>query len=222
MLITQSYDPNASESQAFIPRNVGWYRKHFKLPLGWNGSAVWIYFEGVFHETTSWLNGRQIGYHRQGYTSFSLRLDNVPDVKFGDEENVLSLYVDASSGTGWWYEGGGLCRHQYLVQAYPLHVEQDGAWVFTSSNSSAAIASPVLSPSETHTSTGAASFHTSVQLAADFHTAGASPPLSAVVNVTVRDTSGAVAASGSSANVTNFSSPVLVVNNVLLCCFPTL
>ena len=50
MLIHQNYDPHGDNKMAFIHRNVGWYRKHFKLPADWQGSAVWIYFEGVFHE----------------------------------------------------------------------------------------------------------------------------------------------------------------------------
>ena len=64
-------------------------------------------------------------------TAFWLRLDNVSGVKFGGDENVLSLYADASTGTGWWYEGGGLSRHNWLVRASPTHIEQDGAWVYT-------------------------------------------------------------------------------------------
>ena len=40
--------------------------------------------------------------------SFVVRLDNVTNLNFGDAENVIALYVDALSGSGWWYEGGGL------------------------------------------------------------------------------------------------------------------
>ena len=106
MLIVQKYDPSAEEKQAFLPRGEGWYRKHFKLPSDWQGSSVFLYIEGSFHRTTAWLNGRQLGpTHKQGYTSWALRLDDVPGVRFGDETNVLALHVDATSGTGWWYEG---------------------------------------------------------------------------------------------------------------------
>lgn len=85
--------------------------------------------KGAFHRTTAWLNGAEIapargapdGVHKAGYTSFWLRLDTAPDVKFGGE-NVLALFVDASDGTGWWYEGGGLMRHNFLIKAlYTSH-----------------------------------------------------------------------------------------------------
>eukprot|EP01060_Flectonema_neradi_P002083 TRINITY_DN1125_c0_g4_i1.p1 TRINITY_DN1125_c0_g4~~TRINITY_DN1125_c0_g4_i1.p1 ORF type:complete len:860 (+),score=185.18 TRINITY_DN1125_c0_g4_i1:47-2626(+) len=127
MLIEQPYDPKASEKQAFIPRNVGWYRKHFKLPSDWEGSSVWMYVEGSFHETTVWLNGLKLETHVAGYTSFAIRLDTAGAL-FGDAENIVAVYVDASSGTGWWYEGGGLMRHNYLIRAAPVHIETDGAW----------------------------------------------------------------------------------------------
>lgn len=92
--------------RAYLPRNTGWYRKHFKLPASWSGKSIWLYIEGSFHATTAFLNGADIGFHEAGYTSFWLRLDNTT-IHYGDKENVLALYVDASFGTGWWYEGEG-------------------------------------------------------------------------------------------------------------------
>ena len=133
MLITQPYNPAETEKMGFIARNVGWYRKHFYLPQEWeDDSAVWLYIEGSFHVTTMWVNGHEVTQHVQGYTSFAVRLDNVDGIHFGkSEENVIALYVDASSGTGWWYEGGGLMRHQYLVRANPVHLNPTGsAWVY--------------------------------------------------------------------------------------------
>lgn len=172
MLIVQGYSQENNPKMAYIARNVGWYRKHFRLPSEWKGSAVWVYFEGIFHRTTPYLNGAPLGeLHQAGYTSFWRRLDNAPGVKFGDEgENVLALYADASSGTGWWYEGGGLSRHQFLVRADHVHMEQDGAWVFTNSTgASGAVfhASAIVS----NTGTGAAA----PQLRATVRDAAGSP-----------------------------------------------
>ena len=80
------------------------YRKHFTLPKEWDdGSAIWIYFEGTFRETTVWLNGVNLTTHISGYTSYAVRLDGA---KFGADENVLALFIDPDTGrSGWWYEG---------------------------------------------------------------------------------------------------------------------
>ena len=76
--ITGKHDPNENPTQGFLPRASGWYRKHFKLPAEWKGSTVYVYIEGSFHITNSWLNGKHLGEHPAGYTSFWLRLDDVP------------------------------------------------------------------------------------------------------------------------------------------------
>jgi beta-galactosidase/beta-glucuronidase len=106
-IISEAYDENDPASgHSYLPRNTSWYRKHFVLPADWQDSTIWIYFEGAFRYATVFFNGVQIGFHHCGYTSFSYRLDNVSGIKFG-QQNLLAVFVDALSGSGWWYEGGG-------------------------------------------------------------------------------------------------------------------
>ena len=167
MLIVQPYDKNASEKQAFIPRGVGWYRKHFRLPADWNSSAVWFSTDGIFHNTTLYLNGVEIERHIAGYTSFSIRLDTVSGVQFGDSENVLSIFADASSGTGWWYEGGGLMRHNYLLRAAEHHIATDGAWAYAQNVSvKGATATVVVSATAENSASVGAGFSASALLVA--------------------------------------------------------
>ena len=87
MLIVQQFNQTSSKNQAFIPRNAGWYRKHFYLPKEWSGASsyVWWRCEGSFHETTIYVNGHIIAVHKQGYTSFSVRLDNITNMNFGKD-----------------------------------------------------------------------------------------------------------------------------------------
>lgn len=47
----------------FINRNVSWYRKHFHVLPEWKGKVVQLYFEGVFHFTQVWVNGKYIQAH---------------------------------------------------------------------------------------------------------------------------------------------------------------
>ena len=141
---------------ACLPRGDGWYRKHFRLPSDWQGKAVWLAFEGVWQRTTVFLNGQLLNVdrahsfepdtpsnpgnpawwgngtaefyegHWQGYTGFTLRLDNATKINFGAAaENVLAVHVDALHGTGWWYEGGGIYRPVWLVAAPPVHFAPD-------------------------------------------------------------------------------------------------
>ncbi|MBN1780047.1 hypothetical protein JW948_02905 [bacterium] len=53
---------------------TGWYRKHFTLPYSSYPQKVSICFDGVYMNADVWLNGRHLGNHPYGYTSFVLDL----------------------------------------------------------------------------------------------------------------------------------------------------
>ena len=75
-LITGKYTQDGPEKQAYLPKNVTWYRKHFNLPIEWKGKSIWIYFEEVFRAATIYLNGDMMLYHDSGCTSFVVPLNN--------------------------------------------------------------------------------------------------------------------------------------------------
>ena len=111
------FNQTAEQGQAFIPKTVGVYRKHFALPASFAGTHVELYVEGMYAFATYYINGALLGVHALGYTSYSARLDNVTGGLFyGGADNVLAIFVDASGArdTGWWYEGGG--------GAFPPHI----------------------------------------------------------------------------------------------------
>ena len=109
--------------QGGFPRGDAWYRKKFRVPEEWGGgsSVVQVEFDGVFKFASVYLNGRYLATHVLGYTGFSVRLDNTTPVgggalRFGDEPNVLAVFVSADHGSEWWYAGGGIYRHVRLVR----------------------------------------------------------------------------------------------------------
>jgi len=123
--------PGGCSGRSYIQRKVLWYRKTFRVPASWRGSAVWLDFEGSFRLTRVFFNGALVAEHDCGYTPFRVRLDNTSALRFGDgAPNLVSVFVDpdngdeggAERGSGWWYEGGGLYRHVWLTRAHRLHV----------------------------------------------------------------------------------------------------
>lgn len=136
MLIVQAVNESNPSSQGFRPRNEGWYRKNFSVPANWANDTLWLYFEGAFHVTTAWLNGKQVGLpHVSGYTSFAYRLDNMSSMQYGTGvNNLIALHVDGTMGDGWWYEGAGLYRRVHLVRtSRAANLAVDGSGVFPSS-----------------------------------------------------------------------------------------
>jgi beta-galactosidase len=74
-------------------RGPGWYAKKLDVPPAWKGRRVFIRFEAASLVADVWLNGKQLGEHRGGFTAFCFEL--TPGLKF-DGENVLRVRVDNS------------------------------------------------------------------------------------------------------------------------------
>lgn len=68
----------------------GLYLKRFVAPDSFDGKRVLLHFGGVWNSAEVWLNGKWIGRHDSGYTSFSFDVSKA--VKAG-EENLLAVRV---------------------------------------------------------------------------------------------------------------------------------
>ncbi len=143
---SQEACPDGCSGRSYIPRHVLWYRNTFSLPDAWlknhqsstkfgTGSLISMEFEGSFRNTTVWLNGKLVANHVCGYTPFRIQLE--PHLLQSDGNQTVAVFVDPdngdggspSSGSGWWYEGGGLYRHVRLVKTSAVHVEPNGLFV---------------------------------------------------------------------------------------------
>ena len=68
-----------------------WYRKVFPLTAKQPGKRYFLWFEGVGSYATVWLNGKQVGYHAGGRTSFTL---DVTDAIKAGKQNLLCVRAD--------------------------------------------------------------------------------------------------------------------------------
>lgn len=107
---------------------IGWYRKKFDIPAEYENKRIYIYFDGVYRNSTVYLNEYFVGNHPNGYTGFYYDITDF--VNMGGE-NVLAVRVDASGREGWWYEGGGIYRHVWLEIKDNIYVEPFGVFVET-------------------------------------------------------------------------------------------
>ncbi|MCG8527184.1 MAG: hypothetical protein MI748_12440, partial [Opitutales bacterium] len=53
------------------PEEWMWYRRTIEIPAGWCEQRTWIHFEASDWETVLYVNGKEVGSHRGGYTPFS-------------------------------------------------------------------------------------------------------------------------------------------------------
>ena len=113
----------------FFPGGVGWYRKAFTAPAAWRGKQVSVEFDGVYRDATVYLNGKKVGVHPYGYTSFSFDLTH--GLAIGGV-NLLAVRVDDSAlPNSRWYSGAGIYRHVRVVVTEPTHVAHWGVFVTT-------------------------------------------------------------------------------------------
>jgi beta-galactosidase len=68
-----------------------WYRKTFTLPQQPKGKRIFLFFEGVGSYATVWLNGKQVGYHAGGRTTFTL---DITDAVLFSRPNLLAVRAD--------------------------------------------------------------------------------------------------------------------------------
>ena len=113
----------------YFPAGTGWYRKTFTVPAPWKGKRVSIYFEGVYMNSEVFINGKSLGVHPYGYTSFSY--DLTPYLIL-NKENILAVRVDNSQQKNCrWYSGSGIYRHVWMMVTNPVHVTNWGVAIST-------------------------------------------------------------------------------------------
>ena len=111
-----------------LPGGVGWYRKSFRVESASpEQKHMAIRFDGVYMNSTVWINGHKLGTRPYGYISFEY--DLTPFIIWGGE-NVIAVKVDNSDQpNSRWYSGCGIYRHVWLVETSLLHIDTWGVFV---------------------------------------------------------------------------------------------
>ena len=130
--IEQGIDRNAPAGNdgGYYPTGIGWYRKNFKLPASYRkGDKVQLYFEGVYMNSSVYVNGKKVGGHPYGYTSFFC---DITDAVVPGKNNVVAVRVDnAQQKNCRWYSGSGIYRHVKLICTPPVHIANWGVNIQT-------------------------------------------------------------------------------------------
>ena len=97
---TQKFAKNFGNEKIGYPRDlpkaptiynpIGLYRHSFIIPEQWEGQRVYLDFEGVNSAFYLWVNGYQVGYAEDSFTTDEFDITDY--VRFG-EENTIALKV---------------------------------------------------------------------------------------------------------------------------------
>ena len=114
-----------------LPGGIGWYRKHFSVNPKEKYDRFTITFDGVYMNSTVYINGHKLGTRPYGYSTFEYDLTPYINKK-GD--NVIAVKVDNSDQpNSRWYSGCGIYRHVWLTKTMKsAYIPQWGQYVATS------------------------------------------------------------------------------------------
>jgi len=127
-IIEQEPARDHNNTLGYFDYKNAWYRKHFKLDKADENKRITLYFEGIATHATVYLNGCLMQRNFCGYTSFEVDITDV--ARFGEEENVLAVYVNTTDKhEGWWYSGGGIYRHVWLTKTDLVSVDLYGVYI---------------------------------------------------------------------------------------------
>ena len=104
-----------------LPGGIGWYRKTLNVS-DIKDARFFIEFDGVYMNSTVYVNGRQVGFRPYGYSSFEYEITDYLTVG----NNVIAVRVDNSDQpNSRWYSGCGIYRHVWLTKTGKVRI---GHW----------------------------------------------------------------------------------------------
>ena len=103
--------------------NAVWYRREVVVPKEWRGQRLLLHFQAVDYETTVWVNGKEVGRHRGGFTPFTCDLG--PVSQLGAKMTVVVRARDYQT----WLKPRGKQSDQYGNYAC-LYTRTTGIWQY--------------------------------------------------------------------------------------------
>jgi len=115
-------DMEQGKEQGFFDRwGIGWYRRNLDMKKE-DKICYFLCFDGIYENSTIWINGRETGGRKYGYSSFSLDVTEI----LADGENEISVKVDNTQiPADRWYSGAGIYRKVYLLAVPETHLQEE-------------------------------------------------------------------------------------------------
>lgn len=122
--------------------SIGWYRREFVKELvrsadGHNVTCVSekcggdfrtiLRFDGVYMDSTLYVNGRKVGDWKYGYSAFEWDITDY----LTENVNEVIMKVVHQAPNSRWYSGAGIYRNVWLIEVPEVHIPTDGIYVST-------------------------------------------------------------------------------------------
>jgi beta-galactosidase len=102
----------------------GWYKKEFSIQ-NIDSQRFQLYFEGVYMNSTVFVNGKEVGTWTYGYSSFCY---DVTDY-ITEGINIVTVRVKHEAPNSRWYSGAGIYRNVWLITTKDIRVVDDSIYL---------------------------------------------------------------------------------------------
>lgn len=113
------------DTHALYRDSCGWYRKEFHIEKQIKEEQILLRFDGVYMDSTVYINGKEAGSWKYGYSTFEI--DITPFLVTGKNE-ILVRVVYKQPNTRW-YSGAGIYRNVWWKVRKKSHIVSDGIYV---------------------------------------------------------------------------------------------
>lgn len=105
--------------------SIGWYRKEFHSTEWKPEEEVILRFDGVYMDTSVFINGMLAGEWKYGYSTFEIEAS--PFLQSG--QNIIHVRVVYRDLNTRWYSGAGIYRNVWFKTRNRNHIVSDGIYV---------------------------------------------------------------------------------------------
>lgn len=108
----------------------GWYRRALTVDKDALSGRVFINFDGVYMDSTLFVNGKEAGSWTYGYSAFEYDITDL----LNEGENQLMMRVKYQSPNTRWYSGAGIFRDVTLKFRPGIYIVTNGVYLHSEKN----------------------------------------------------------------------------------------
>ncbi len=108
--------------------DIGWYKRDLDASNINDGQRLFIRFDGVYMDSTLFVNDKEVGQWKYGYTAFEF---DISGFICRDSMNTIMLKVVHQAPNSRWYTGAGIYRDVFLIVKNACHFASDGIYITT-------------------------------------------------------------------------------------------
>ncbi|GLX71534.1 glycoside hydrolase family 2 TIM barrel-domain containing protein [Paenibacillus glycanilyticus] len=128
--VTLPHDWLIYDSGNLYENGVGWYRKTIVFDALDPRQRIALRFEGVYMNSTIYINGQEAGTWKNGYSTFEVDLTSF--LVQGDNEILVQVIHESPNSR--WYSGAGIYRSVWLITSSDTHLASDGIYISARKN----------------------------------------------------------------------------------------